>query len=119
MFMSAALITTEIGAFSAMLSLVELLSRFVDGFGDALSVRVAYHLGRGAITDAKIACLAGIVCALVWSVSVVTLIVTCAPILGRMFSDDADFLYLFASVAPIAAASYVALTVSASLLLAK
>ena len=117
MFLSAALSTTEIGVFSAMLSLVELLSRFIDGFGDALSVRVAYHLGRGAIADAKVACLAGILCALVWSVSVVTIIATCAPILGLMFSDDADFLSLFASVAPIAAASYVALTVSASLFL--
>lgn len=98
-----------------MLSLVELLSRFVDGFGDALAVRVAYHLGRDAIADAKIACLAGMACALLWSFSVVAIIVTCAPTLGLMFSDDAEFLSLFTSIAPIAAASYVALTVSAPL----
>jgi len=106
-FFVAGLGIDEVAAHNSLVALLEVLSRIIDGMGDALQVqksgiltlmnwttpslccqvRVGYHLGKQAIDKARATCFAASTFSMIWALLVFAVLYGCKDNLGRMYAD--------------------------------
>ena len=64
------------------------LAQLLYGMGEALNVRVGYHLGHKSIGGAKRVCVVAFFCANALSLLLAIVLTCCHNYVGRIFSDD-------------------------------
>lgn len=72
--------------------------QFLYGMGEALSVRVGFHLGRRGVAEAKRVCAIAFACATVLSVMFSIVMIGAHNYIGRIFSDDPAVIELSSQV---------------------
>ena len=76
--------------------------------GEALSVRVGYHLGRNSIREAKRVCVIAFVCATAMSMILSVLMMAAHNYVGRIFSDDPAVIDMASKVSAVYSIRFIA-----------
>ena len=109
--LAAQLGTVQVATHNALAAVFELGGSVLYGMGDAVSVRVGYHLGRGAVKAAKRVVVVTVAVGVVWGALFAATVLPERRLLGRFFSDDPAVLDAAADVMPWLAASYLSYAV--------
>jgi multidrug resistance protein, MATE family len=88
----------DIATHNCLLTLFELMSTVLYGMGEALSVRVGYHLGYKNVKGAKLACAVAFSLATAWSLLLSLVLIGAHSDVGRIFSDDPAVIALASKV---------------------